>query len=219
MSETAERATNTRESLIATAATLFAEQGITGVSLREILRASGVRNTTALQYHFGDRAGLLRAILDKHNSAVEVARHTLMDAYEAGGNADIRALVAALVRPLSAKLDGADGGREYLQILGELANHPRPELPTDDLESNDSLLRWRSLIGPLLEPEAVRMHRRFVAIRFTFIELGRRAQSGPHTDDRLFISHLIDLVVAVLVAPLSPETLRLETERNALQDN
>ena len=38
-------------------------------------------------------------------------------------------------------------------------------------------------------------------------EIGRRAESGPHADDRLFTSHLIDLVTALLLAPLSPQTL------------
>jgi hypothetical protein len=46
------------------------------------------------------------------------------------------------------------------------------------------------------------------------VELARRAQSGPHADDRLFASHLIDLVTAVLLAPLSPQTRRLATERD-----
>ena len=216
MSGPVERA-STRENLIETAAKLFATRGIDGVSLREILRESGTRNTTALQYHFGDRAGLLRAILDKHNQDVETARHALLDAYESDSVPELRRLAAALVRPLAVKLADPDGGPEYLQILGELANHPRPELPPADLDDRGSLLRWRALIAPLLESEAVRMHRRFLAIRFTFVELGRRAQTSPHTDDRLFVSHLIDLVAALLIAPLSPETLRLEEQRNAVR--
>ena len=51
-------------------------------------------------------------------------------------------------------------------------------------------------------------------MRFTMIELARRAQSGPHADDRLFVSHLIDLVTALLLAPLSSQTRHLAAERD-----
>lgn len=204
----------TRERLITTAERLFAAEGVNGVSLREIVRASGARNVTALQYHFGDRRGLLRAVLERHHRDVETARHALLDAYEAGDRDDVHALSATLVRPLAAKL-AHPGGRAYLQILGELVNRPEPVIGRASLsDPADSTYRWRTLTAPLLEEDATRLHRRFVAVRFTMIELARRAHAGPHADDRLFTSHLIDLVAAILLAPLSPRTVRLATERD-----
>jgi AcrR family transcriptional regulator len=204
----------TRERLIEAAERLFAEQGVNGVSLREIVRESGARNVTALQYHFGDRRGLLRAVLERHHRDVEIGRHALLDTYEAEGQGGIRVLAAILVRPLAAKLAHA-GGRAYLQILGELLNRPEPVIDRASLrDPADSLFRWRALTAPLLEEDATRLHRRFVAVRFTMTELARRAQSGPHADDRLFTSHLIDLVAALLLAPLSPQTVRLAAERD-----
>ncbi|GAA4521824.1 hypothetical protein GCM10023191_100590 [Actinoallomurus oryzae] len=204
----------TRERLIETAERLFATEGVYGVSLREIVRASGARNVTALQYHFGDRHGLLRAVLERHRAEVESARHALLDAYEAGERDDVRALSAALVRPLAAEL-AYPSGRAYLRILGELVNRPEPLIGRATVsDPADSTYRWRALTAPLLEEDATRLHRRFVAVRFTMIELARRAQSGPHADDRLFTGHLIDLVAALLLAPLSAETLRLAAERD-----
>jgi AcrR family transcriptional regulator len=204
----------TRERLIDAAERLFAEQGVNGVSLREIVRASGARNVTALQYHFGDRKGLLRAVLERHHRDVDIGRHALLDAYEADGNADIRALAAILVRPLAGKLADS-GGRAYLRILGELLNRPEPVIdPASLRDPADSVFRWRALTAPLLVEDATRLHRRFVAVRFTMTEFARRADSGPHADDRLFISHLIDLVAALLAAPLSPQTVRLAAERD-----
>jgi AcrR family transcriptional regulator len=204
----------TRERLLEAAERLFATQGVNAVSLREIVRESGARNVTALQYHFGDRKSLLRAVLERHHRDVEIARNALLDTYEAEGNADVRALAVILVRPLAAKLAHA-GGRAYLRILGELLNRPEPVIDQASLrDPADSLFRWRALTAPLLEEDATRLHRRFVAVRFTMTELARRAQSGPHADDRLFTSHLIDLVAALLLAPLSPQTLRLAAERD-----
>jgi hypothetical protein len=66
----------------------------------------------------------------------------------------------------------------------------------------------------LLDEDVTRLHRRYVSIRFSAVEIGRRARSGPHTDDRLFTSDLVDLVTGVLAAPLSDETRRLDIERS-----
>ena len=96
------------------------------MSLREINAAAGQRNATALQYHFGDRHGLVRAIIEKHRPAVEAARHALLDEYEAAGVDDLRLLAGALVRPSAAKLADRDGGRAYLRIHAELVNTPDP---------------------------------------------------------------------------------------------
>ncbi len=210
------RAADTRERLIAAAEELFAASGIEAVSLREIVRASGARNTTALQYHFGDRAGLVRAVLEKHHLDVDIRRHAMLDAYEAEGEPDISALARALVQPLAAKLADPDGGIAYLQILAELMNRAQPALdPAAFDDPDDSMFRWRELMAPVLTEDALRLHRRFVVLRFAVVELARRADTAPHTDDRLFVSHLVDLVTALLSAPPSAQTLRLASAREA----
>jgi AcrR family transcriptional regulator len=209
-------AESTRNKLIAAAEQLFAAHGIDGVSLREINRTSGARNAIAVQYHFEDREGVVRAILAKHGPEIDTRRHAMLDQYEAEGTANLRVLAGALVRPLAAKLADPDGGPEYLQILAYLINRSDAGLDSpESTERADSIHRWRSLLEPLLAEDATRLHRRFIAIRFAIIELGRRASSGPHTDDRLFISHLIDLVTAILAAPVSDETRRLADDRDA----
>ncbi|OUC91064.1 TetR family transcriptional regulator [Streptosporangium minutum] len=253
------RLAGTRERLIAAAEELFSTRGIGAVSLNEIVRASGARNATALQYHFGDRTGLLRAVLDKHGRDVDERRHAMLDAYELdrseaprpgapghprapqpdapghpraprpGAPGHSRAprpgapdhtqalpLASALVHPPAAKLADPDGGPAYLRIMAELISHPSASLATaEEDDPAGSIHRWRRLAAPALQQDAVRLHRRLVAIRFTMVELGRRARSGPHTDDRLFVGHLTDLVAALLLAPLSEETLRLAAERDA----
>lgn len=204
----------TTDRLISAAEDLFASHGIDGVSLREINRVAGARNASALQYHFRDRDGLLRALMAKHGRDVEARRHAMLDAYEAGGHDDLRALAGALVRPMAAKLADDDGGPQYLQILADLMNRPRAVIDPAALDDpRSSIYRWRHLVGRLLDEDAARLHRRFASIRFAAVEIGRRARSGPHTDDRLFTSDLVDLVTGVLSAPLSDETRRLDAER------
>ncbi|MET0325121.1 MAG: helix-turn-helix domain-containing protein [Ilumatobacteraceae bacterium] len=211
-------------SLIAAAERLFAARGIDGVSLREINREAQQRNTTSLQYHFGDREGLLRAILAKHGREIDARRNALLDQYDANRTPDIRVLASAFILPLVAKLHDPDGGRAYLRIAAELVNRSNRRIePTEPSILNDpggrnprdSITRWSSLVGPLLPPRVIGppLHRRYAAMRFAHIELGRRACEGSHQSDRLFTSHLVDLLVSVLVTDVSDETEALLQER------
>lgn len=205
--------TSARDQLVAAAEELYAARGIDGVSLREINAAAGARNASALQYHFGDRAGLLRAVLAKHRAGVEARRHALLDEVAASGGGDLRALAAALVLPLAAELD-EPGGPGYLQVLSDLANRPHPAVDPASLDDpTDSTYRWRAAVEPLLSTDAVVLHRRFVAIRFALAELARRTRDRRGTTDAVFVSDLVDLVTGLLSAPVSAETKAAAEER------
>jgi hypothetical protein len=184
------------------------------VSLREVSRQSGARNAIAAQYHLKDREGVLAAIMDKHLPAIEAAREALLDEYEASGVVEsaVRTLAGALVRPLAAKLSDPDGGPEFLQVYAQILDRAPGRGPVAA-----SVVRWRELIGPLLDRDTVRLHRRYTAIVHTSTELGRRARSGPHSDDRLFTSYLVDVVTAILSLPVSDETRRLADERDRVR--
>ncbi len=206
---------STRRQLIAAAERLFAERGIDAVSLREINAAALQRNASALQYHFTDRRGLVRAVLTKHVPSVEAARHAMLDQYRTAGRDDLRALVSALVRPTAAKLADRDGGRYYLRIHAQLISQ-LAHAPDADASAADSTTRWRAMVAPLLDDIAVRtLHHRFAAIRFTFTELSRRAAGAQRRDDQLFTSNLVDLVTAMLAAPIGDETRALLAARTA----
>ena len=206
----------TRARLIRAGERLFAEHGIEVVSLREITRAAGQRNATALQYHFEDRRGLVRAILAKHNADVEAERHGMLDELEARSAVSAREWVQALIMPVAAKLADRDGGREYLRIMAELMNRPDPKFDRQSLEdTRSSVNRWRKLVAPLMPELSVnRLHRRFTVLRIMHFELGRRAESSRRRDDRLFASHLVDLITAVLISPVSEQTSGLLRERS-----
>jgi len=94
----------------------------------------------------------------------------------------------------------------------------RPEASFADGDGRrDSIHRWRALVGPLLPDVAVRrLHHRFNALRVSATELARRAAASPRRDDQLFVSHLTDLVAALLAAEISPETAALLSARSAV---
>ena len=185
-----------------------------GVSLREIGRAAGAANIAAPQYHFGDRAGVVAAILEKHTPGVSARRHDLLDAYEAAPTRVLRDLVAALVRPAASKLVDPDGGCDYLRIYAELVNRPGGlGVPLVEGPRN-SIDRWGTLVEPLLGRRGDLFHRRFIAVRVNATELGRRARVRPHGDHELFLEHHIDLLTAMLSAPTAPTTEALARRRS-----
>jgi AcrR family transcriptional regulator len=192
----------------------LAARGIDGVSLREINRASGQGNASAVQYHFGNRDGVVRAILDKHRRDTEPRRHALLDQYETAGAPSLRALSGALVVPMTAKLADPEGGRQYLQINCEYYTRPGFfEEVERKANSGSSIRRWHRLLDVMLAPEESVLHSRFPAMRFAFVELARRAMGPARRDDRLFTSHLVDMVTALFAVPISAETARLLAQR------
>ncbi|PQP20023.1 TetR/AcrR family transcriptional regulator [Rhodococcus opacus] len=206
-----------RDSLIEAGAELFAQHGIEGVSLREVTRAAGQRNSTALQYHFGGRAGLVRAIVEQGASSVSIRRNALLDRQAQAPVTTVRDVAALYVVPLIGELDSGPKGRAFLQIVSQLMNSASHEIePADALwplihDSDGSMSRWIALADPVLPAVSLGrpLHRRFAAIRLAHLELARRARTGPKGSSALFVSHLTDLVEVVMAVPPSPQTLAL----------
>ena len=63
--------------IIEAAESLFAQQGVDAVSLRQIGSAIGARNTAVVLYHFGDKEALIEAILGHRLPSFERRRAEL----------------------------------------------------------------------------------------------------------------------------------------------
>ena len=116
----------TRELLLDTAERLFAERGIHGVSLREIGLAANQRNNGVTQYHFGDKAGLVRAVFERRAVVVNDRRVHLLDEMRPLHRSSMTELVGVFVDPLSEQVEL---GNWYVPFLSRLnAEHERDEL-------------------------------------------------------------------------------------------
>lgn len=88
----------TRERIIEAAEAVFASEGL-HVSMRKIMDAAGV-NVSSINYHFGDRDALLRAILDERSQSINKDRLCLLDAAVSGSEPpSVTAVIDALMRP------------------------------------------------------------------------------------------------------------------------
>jgi AcrR family transcriptional regulator len=214
------RSAATRAKLIAVAERLFATKGVEAVSLNEINRVAGQRNSNACQYHFGNKEGLIRALLDKHMLAVMARRNELLDRLDAKAEIDIREAVQAFSRPVAEKLYDPDGGKEYIRINAQLIVpeallFQRRAAGSLQLQGADRLSRvLRRSIAHLQLPDIIEYQRFLMAALLLFHGLADHSQMLDETrqgdatiDTDLFLNMLEDAMIDLLSQPASAATL------------
>jgi AcrR family transcriptional regulator len=220
------KARPTSEQLILAAEELFSEHGIEGASLRQISQRAGQRNTGAIQYHFGSKDELLRAIVEYRRPAVNARRAVLLDLIEHRGLVeDLPSLAEAFVLPPAAQLDEPDN--HYLGLLARLTSHTATDHPVVVIEggSLDAMARLQKLVGRRLRdlPRVIVEQRFSLATTTVTHALADRQQalrSGrvDAAETPLFVAGLIDAVVGVLGGPVSSASLSLVPEQR-IQEN
>jgi AcrR family transcriptional regulator len=100
-----------RRQILDAALGLFARSGISGTSLREIRLAAQQGNAAALHYHFGNKQGLLRALLERELPLLVERRKVLL-----ADVSDARSVAAVFVLPFAQLATGTDHEREVVQL-------------------------------------------------------------------------------------------------------
>lgn len=198
------RASATRERLLDAAEELFAEHGVDGVTLRQIGRRAGQHNTSAIQYHFGDRAALLQAMFDRHLAIIDPRHHAVLDR-DAGRPLDLHRLVEALVRPLAEHL-ATVSGRRFVAIQAQLFQRLTPDqIGMIDPTERSGFDRWRLAVEAVVEPALLAAHIRFTVVQFAYVELANWSRrSGDALDIERIANHVMRLVAALLQPPVWP---------------
>ena len=115
---------DTRQRLIDAAAKLFADKGFQNVTVREICKAS-TANVAAVNYHFGDKAGLYRAVV---TYAIEVMRETNELSQRAGDGLSPEEQIRGFVRVFVTRLTG-DGPTSWIhRLMAREMEHPTEAL-------------------------------------------------------------------------------------------
>lgn len=113
----------TRTKIIDAAEQIFADKGVNGASLREIMLAAEV-NIAAVNYYFGSKADLLKAVVARRASEINGARQKLLDdAYRKNGGAlSIDDWLHAFVEPFVEAEGSSDPGwRNFIRVLNWVA--------------------------------------------------------------------------------------------------
>ena len=211
MSVAEPRAARTRELILDTAERLFAEHGIASVSNRQISEAAGQSNHFAVGYHFGDRTGLVRAIVRRHTGAVEPRRAEMAAALDGtGGAADPRAWVACLVHPVTGWLAGRPAPTWYARFAAQAETEPR--LREIMLAEGTATPSVRHIVGRLHAlapdlPEQVRSERTEMSLTLVVHTLAARERAfhagtaAPGASWETTAAGLVDAIVGLLTAP------------------
>ena len=219
---------DTRERLLLTAERLFGQRGVNGVSLREIVRAAGQRNASALHYHFGSREGLIEAIFDKRMRAIEKRRMEMLDRIEAERRTDdLRAIAEAIVWPLAELMAREDDGANYVRFLTEIFLTPEFDIAKMvDGRLNHGVGRAFRIIEKNLgeTPTAILrqrlpliMHAGSYAIADIHATRLRQRSEGRELDIERAVHNLIDMWVGAVTAPVGKKTMELIEKKDAVK--
>src|SRR5580692_4260425 len=113
----------TIDELLQAAERLFARHGVENVALTQIVAQAGQRNRSALHYHFGDRAGVLAAVLNRRLAPINARREAMMAALPASPS--VAEVLRAEIAPLAQVIVEEPWGPDYLSILAQVTYHPQ----------------------------------------------------------------------------------------------
>jgi AcrR family transcriptional regulator len=205
------------EALLDAAELLMDERGIDSVSLNEINRSSGHQNRNAVNYHFGSREAIIRALVRRKLDVVDAERTALLDHLEATASPlAARTVLEVAIGPLSRQLRTADG-RRYLRLLGQLIDHPRYVADARRaLAAASSMQRCAQLIAPHFGhlPPAVTIERgsMLTALGLRSLADHARAMDTEPAPRALltvneFTTNLVDILLAIVEAPTTIEAV------------
>jgi AcrR family transcriptional regulator len=206
------RSETTKDELLLTAERLFALEGIDAVSTRRISQEAGQRNTSALQYHYGNRVTLLKKLVAARMEPINRRRQALLDDLDRRHrDVEVADLVAVLVIPFVEQLLDAERGAHYVRIAaqifakGEAEAMLGPERPWNEA-FYETVKRIRALLPDL--PRAVQDRRfRFFAGHLVQVtaaaEVEFRGLSGRARTGRVqsLVDELVDYSTGALTAP------------------
>jgi AcrR family transcriptional regulator len=203
--------------LIDAAEMLYATHGIGGASLRQISAAAGTANNYAVQYHFGDMAGLIRAVLEKRTPDIERRRAALLaKAKEAGLLSDLRALNEVLYRPL-IEHESPDGERWFARFLLALFTSPaglKLARGTEQLAPISAhILDLQCAANPAVPELLVRERHRMIVTMLLMSVLNRHEPFNEGLDAAL-VDNALDMATAALGAPVS-KAVRAKLKKSA----
>jgi AcrR family transcriptional regulator len=221
------RGDETRSRIKLAARRLFAEKGVDGVSIREIVSAAGQRNVGSLHYYFRTKEALVRELIADGAKLINDRRLLMLEALaHEGGPKNLRAVIEILVWP-SIGLGDTNGEEDtFLRFFVAMAMNHR-KLCFDALGDKWSG-GYRQCIAHIeaLLPHIPRtiLNQRLVFMgiylggamtaREAAFDRGGRGRAFWEANDTM--SNLIDTVQALLESPVSAQTEMEGTEAGQL---
>jgi AcrR family transcriptional regulator len=206
-SQRREQAAATRALLLRTAERLYAERGLHEVSNRQVAEAAGQANNSAVAYHIGTKADVVKAISATHlDPIIERTREMVV---AARGSADPRDHIACLIRPYVDHLAALGTPSTCARFIAQISTDPtvddRP-FEKDALDELTGEAYWAMReLAPPMPTEVARLRHRMtrVLLLHTCAEQEQAgATTGTPVDWALVGATLVDAATGVLTAPI-----------------
>lgn len=111
----------TRDALLDAAERLFADVGVDAASLRSITSEASA-NLASVNYHFGSKEGLVRAVLSRRFRPITEQRLAALDACESkteDGSPRLECVLRAFVEPVITMMaNDPDQGAHFIRFMG-----------------------------------------------------------------------------------------------------
>jgi AcrR family transcriptional regulator len=207
----------TRARLKETAQKLFAERGIDGVTVQEIVSAAGQRNNASLRYYFGTKLDLARELVIDGARMLDEHRQTMLDELERTGEPQLRAVLEALSTPV-LELSKSPGQANYMRMVANFQLNNRAFLR----EALDD--RWNAgykrcvahlmRLAPHVPKPILEQRISLAGIYGNAVWAARETALGADVQSKLWsdsftISNVLDTLQFFIDMPPSSETLAL----------
>jgi AcrR family transcriptional regulator len=210
---------STKEEIVLAAERLIGDHGVDGVSLRQIAAASDNGNNSAVQYHFGTKSDLVRAVFEYRLPPLRQRRSLLISERRPS---DLRGWLECQVRAVLEQSELDDS--HYMAFVASLFQHRDlaafGQQPEEYVESHLEFDRsLRAHLGHLDEPVRTRrLDQAMSLIVFTAADRERaRALGHAVLPFSVELANLLDGVVGFLRAPASKASRVPEAEGAAAE--
>ena len=202
---------DTKTALLDAAERLFARAGIAESSMRAITTEAGA-NLASVNYHFGSKEGLVRAVFARrlgplNRQRLESLGRCIED--DGQGVADLRCLLRAFVQPAMTMMSSQDAGdREFVKLLGRTLFEPTGQLQSTLIEEfREVSERFTQEIAralPEVAPQEIVWRFHFmvgslahtVAARYMVSHRLECLQIAPEEDVEVITSRLVDYLLS-----------------------
>jgi AcrR family transcriptional regulator len=203
-----DQAGDTRQRLLLTALHLYAGEGLHAVSLRRISSAAGSKNSAATHYHFGDKLGVIRALIEL--IATELQKITIELGEQQPAQRSLRSEFRNTLLPLARLPLEVPWGADAVRFMSRLITEYSPEIAAEFNRVYEPF--WLRVDGALaqLVPELPADIRR---LRLMFMstnvlhgvaEVASLAHTPlgdmSHFDNETLLDHLVDYLIGGLQA-------------------
>jgi AcrR family transcriptional regulator len=216
------RGDETRQRIKVAAQKLFAQRGIDGVSVRDIVAEAGQRNNGSLNYYFRTKEALVRELILEGGRLIDESRNEYLDRLEAeGGPHTVREVIEALVFPAIGLAEADQEEGTYIRFITMLEMHHRKLFRgLADRKSSKSwntgyrrCLKHLVRLMPKTPPDLLNQRLVFLGLflnaSLSMREAALEQQSQPHHfwGQRHTLPNLIDTMQAIIEQRPSAATL------------